>query len=277
MRRINALAIFNALSLIAQLTVAKLIQSKMINPQDTGEVAAKYENLFSPAPVTFGIWGIVYTALGLFCLYHVIIAYKHDKTHPANTILLRMNGFFIMVNLAACAWLIAWSREWLLASVGLIFLQLICLVIIHRRLRIYDPLQPAAFKMAIQFPLSIYLGWISIATIANISAYLTSVNWDGYGVASVQWTVIMITLAVLLSVIMIFAKRNIYFALTVAWGLYGIFLKRKASGDELNTPILIATLSGIGIIVLFSLVRLTKNLTLKKPREIFPVSPSPVK
>ena len=90
MKKIKALAIFNAISLLVQLSVAYFAQAKMISPRDVGEVSAKYESLFTPAGMTFGIWGIIYTTLLLLCLYHIVIAYKHDKPHPANTDLLRV-------------------------------------------------------------------------------------------------------------------------------------------------------------------------------------------
>jgi hypothetical protein len=277
MKKIKALAIFNAVSLLIHISIAYFTQAKMISSQDVGEVSAKYESLFTPAGMTFGIWVIIYTTLGLLCLYHIIIAYKHDKPHPANTDLLRMNGWFIFVNLASAAWLIAWVHEELAVSVVLIFAQLLGLAIIHQRLRLYDPLKPAGLKLATQFPLSIYLGWISIAAIANSSSYLSSIQWDGFGISASKWVIIMMSGAVLLSALMIFARKNIHFGLVVAWGLYGIILKRQAINAELYEPVIITAWAAIGLIFLFSVVQLIRNIGYKKPRELFPSPVTPVK
>ncbi len=279
MRKVKALAIFNALSLIAHLVFVYLVSKKMLNSKDVGEVSAAYESLFTPAGISFSIWGIIYITLGILCLYHIVIAYKHDRQHPANTELMQMNGLFILVNLCSAGWLVAWTREMLLVSLALIFLQLLCLVLIHRRLGIYDPLKPAELKTATHFPLSVYLGWISIATIANTASYLTAIGWDedGFGLSPVQWTIIMISVAALLSLLMIFRYRNIYFALTIAWGLYGLVVKRQATGSDSETPILLCAWIAIGIIVLLSIIQVVRNIHTKKEGEIFPSAAAPIK
>ncbi|MEP6648073.1 MAG: hypothetical protein ABJC12_13370, partial [Saprospiraceae bacterium] len=272
MRKIKALAIFNALSLIVHLLFVYLVMTKTINRLDVAEVSAKYESLFTPAGLTFSIWGIIYIIIGILCLYHIVIAYKHEKWHPANTELLQMNGFFIVLNLASAAWLVAWTQERLFLTIPLILLQLISLIIIHRRLGIYDPQKPLELKVATHFPMSIYFGWISIATIANVSSYLTAIGWDGWGLSAVQWTVIMISAAILLTLIMIFARKNIYFGLAVAWGLYGIIKKRETANADLYDPIITSAWAGIGIIFISSVIQVIRNLSRKKLPVIFPTT-----
>ncbi|HEV7783036.1 MAG TPA: hypothetical protein VGO58_17290 [Chitinophagaceae bacterium] len=279
MRKVKALAIFNALSLIVQLTMVYLTGAKMVNQKNVGEVSAEYETLFTPAGISFSIWGIIYITLGLLCLYHIVIAYKHDKQHPANTELLQMNGLFILVNLASAAWLVAWTQERLLVSLLLIFFQLVCLAVIHRRLNIYDPLKPPELKTATHFPLSVYLGWITIAAIANTASYLTAIGWDedGFGLSPVQWTIIMISVAIIISVVMIFLHRNIYFALTVAWGLYGIILKRQAAGSDNDAAVVLSGWTGIAIIVVSSVIQLARNIHHRRKPAIFPTAATPLK
>lgn len=277
MRKIKALAIFNALSLIVQLSFVYLTMTKAINRLDTGEVSDKYLSLFTPAGMTFAIWGIIYITLGILCLYHIVIAYKHDRSHPANTELLQINGLFIVLNLASAAWLVAWTNERLSFTIPLILLQLLCLIIIHQRMGIYDPRKPSELKIATHFPMSIYLGWISIATIANASSYLTAMGWDGAGLTPVQWTVIMIAVAILLSLFMIFARKNIYFGLTVAWGLFGIIQKISSANLNLYDPIITTAWAGVGVILISSVLQLVRNLTLKKLPKIFPSAANPVK
>ncbi|MEO7983095.1 MAG: hypothetical protein ABI688_03330 [Bacteroidota bacterium] len=277
MKKIKALAIFNAVSLLIHISIAYFIQAKMISNQDVGEVSAKYESLFTPAGITFGIWGIIYITLCVLCLYHIIIAYKHDKPHPANTDLLRINGWFILVNLASAAWLIAWVHEELALSVVLIFVQLLGLAIIHQRLHLYDPLKPASLKLATQFPISIYLGWISIAAIANTSSYLSSIKWDGFGISASKWAIILISASLFLSALMIFVRKNIHFGLVIAWGLYGIIVKRQATDTELYEPVIITAWTAMGLILLFSVVQLIRNISYKRPRDLFPAPVTPIK
>ncbi len=277
MIKIKVLAIFNAVALIIQLAVTYLVQTKTIKRLDVGEVSAKYETLLTPANFTFAIWGLIYTLLVILCLYHIVIAYKHEKYHPANKELLKMGSLFIVVNLASAAWMIAWVNEQLLISVMLIVLQLLCLVIIHIQLKMYNTFKAAGLKVCNQFPLSIYLGWICIAAITNISSYLSSQQWTGFGLPATQWAVIMISIAVFLSTVMILIRRNIYFALVIAWGLYGIVVKRDRIDPDLYASVIITAWAGIGIILVLSLIQLIKNMYHKKPRETFPAAHFPLK
>jgi len=277
MKKIKALAIFNALSLIAHITMAYFIQHKLVNQKDVGDVFSQHETLFTPADITFGVWGIIYTALGILCLYHIVIAYKHDKWHPSNADLERMGLFFIIANLASAAWLVAWTQERLLVSLILVFLQLICLAGIHIRLRMYDRSRPAGSKTCTQFPISIYLGWITMTVIANAAAYLVAIGWDGWELTPPQWTLIMISVSVAISLIMIYFRHNIYFGFVVAWTLYGIILNVSDANTNANDNVKNTAWMGLGLIVLSCLIQVFSNSRYRKPREIFPSAPAPLK
>jgi hypothetical protein len=271
MRRIKALAIFNAVSFIIQVIFTYFAQSGYFSNLTVGAVSARHETLVTPAGLTFAIWGVIYTSLAILCLYHIIMAYKHDLTNPANHELSRMGNLFILLNLGAAAWLVAWTREIMLLSVILIFFQLICLIIIHIRLHIYSPTKAASVKVAMQFPLSIYLAWISMATVANMASFLSSTGWDGFGVAGYQWAIGMIAVALIISAFMILARRDVYFGLVTAWFLFGLVKKREGISGVENESIVITAYAGIGIMLLLSIYQLVKNVRYKNPREIFPV------
>lgn len=277
MRKIKALAIFNTLSLIVHFAVTYFVMTRSINQLDVSEVSARYETLFTPAGITFSIWGIIYLLTGLFCLYHIIAAYKHDKTHSANNRLLKINGLFIILNLATAAWLVAWTQERLLIALGLIIIQLFCLMAINLRLRIYDPLRSAEFKLIAQVTFSIYFAWISIATIANAASWLKSIGWDGWGLTAVQWTFVMISIAIVLALLMIFVRRNVYFGLVVAWALFGIVQKRAPLDEHSDEPIITAAWAGVGVIFICSVIQLVRNMGRRKKLELFPSATTSLK
>ncbi len=277
MKKLKALSIFNALSLLIHIGVAYLVQAKMVNDLNVGEVSAKYESLFTPAGITFAIWGLIYISLLIMCLYHIVIAYKHDSPHPANTELLRIGSMFILVNIASAAWLIAWVNEYLPATVLLIVIQLLGLLIINRRLNIYDPLKPTGLKLTTQFALSIYFAWICVATIANIATYLTAIQWDGFGQPALQWAAIMICTTILIAVLMILIRKNVLFGLVVAWALYGITVKRQSLNTDSYEPLTVIAWCGIGLLIPLCIFQLIRNINYKKPKAIFPSYPAPVK
>ena len=277
MRRIKAIAIFNAVSFIIQLVFSYLAQSGSLSSETVSSVSAKYETLVTPAGMTFAIWGIIYTALAVLCLYHIVMAYKHDLTNPANHEVARMGNLFIIVNLAAAAWLYAWTSEMMVLTVVLMLTQLSGLILLHIKLGIYSLSKAPSVKVATEFPLAIYLGWISMATIANLSSFLASRGWDGFGIAPHQWSIIMIIVAVVLSSWIILFRRNFYFGLVTAWFLFGLIKKRQAADAAGNNMIITAAWIAMGLLMALSVLQLIRNLTYKKPRKGFPVAESSLK
>jgi len=212
MKKTQILAILNLLALIIHVTLSYLTQFNLINDQAVGQVSDAYDSLFTPAGITFAIWGVIYTALLFFCIYHIRMAFKQAHTHRANEHVQRMGVWFILNNIGAAAWLVVWTKGLIPASVGLIIFQLITLIIINQRLNIYDPYSRTDSKIFTQFPLSIYFGWLTIATIANISVYLVYSDWKGFGLhySPIEWTRIMIGVAVFLTVSVLFTRRNVF-------------------------------------------------------------------
>jgi hypothetical protein len=272
MKKFKALAVFNAVCFLIQIAAAYLIQSAAFNTKSVGDVSDRYESLFTPAGMTFAIWGVIYTLLGMFCLYHIVIAFKHDKDDPSNDDLLKIGNLFILVNLAGAAWMWVWVNEYMIASVVLIYLQLLCLGSIHKRLNMYDPMRSAASKLSTMVPLSVYFGWMTIASIANSSSYLAATGWDGFGIAETYWAVIMIGIAVIITLVVIIGFRNYYFGLPIAWGLYGISVKRSGAGDLSNHVVVIASIIALAVILLACLVQIIRNINYKPHQPMFPAT-----
>lgn len=247
MKSIRTLAILNGLFFLVHLVPSQLTQLELLNNQTIGDVSAKYPTLFTPAGITFSIWGLIYLALTAFCIYHLVQAYKADAAHEANRDLKRIGYLFILNNLATGAWTIAWVYEWLVVSVALMLVQLVTLLAIQLRLGIYDPTRSAASRWFTQFPLSIYFGWILIATVANVSAMLVGVGWDGFGLPAAWWAITMLVAATLLTLLVVLARLNPFVGLVTIWAFYGIILKQRQL-DLPSSPELITT-AWIGIVI----------------------------
>ena len=257
-------AIFNAISLAIHIATSYFTQLKLINSTDVGQVSDRYPSLFTPAGFTFSIWGLIYLALVSLCVYHLICAYKKSQSHPANLDLSGIGWRFVVNNIATTLWLIAWTNEMMIASAILIIVQLITLIQMHRRLFIHDATRELPSKVFTQFPLSIYFGWITIATIANIATVLTARSWDGWGVSDINWTMTMVAIAVLLTIWVMNRRRNVVYGLVIIWGIFGILSKRKSVDSSEYEPIIYVCYGGmvmIGIACLFTLVR---NLRIRK-------------
>ncbi len=260
MTRTQKLAVFNAVAFFIHLLLSWLTQLKLINTKNVGEVSDQYPSLFTPSGETFIIWSIIYISLAAFCIYHLIKVYKKHISHPANTDINKLGSLFIINNIATAAWLIIWVNEYVTASVILIVIQLTTLIMMHLRLNIHDASRKFESKIFTQFPLSIYLGWISIATIANISTWLVSIGWSGWGVSPINWTITMIAVAVLLTIGVINRRKNVFFGLVVIWALYGILTKRTAVDAQAYEPIIVVSWIGMAIIALACIFGLLRNL-----------------
>lgn len=266
MIKTRVLAISNLLALLLHITFSYLSQAKVINSVDVGEISDAYDSLFTPAGVTFAIWGVIYTALLFFTVYHLLMAFRKPAEHFANRSVRKISFWFIVNNVAAAAWLIVWTQNRITESVALIFFQLLSLVVIHLRLNIHDPEANPASKIFTQFPLSIYFGWLTIAAIANTCIFFVPYSWSGSGLhySAFQWTRIIIGVAVFLSVWIIFARRNVFFGLVIIWALYGIILKRQSVNALRYESIINTAWIGIAIVGMACLLQLIFNITDRK-------------
>lgn len=279
MKKTQILSILNFVALVIHVTLSYFTQFKLINQQDVGQVSDAYDSLFTPAGITFAIWGVIYTALLFFCIYHIRMAFKQEETHHANENVLRIGAWFILNNIGAAAWLIVWTKGLITASVGLIIFQLLTLIIIHFKLNIHDPHSKTDSKIFTQFPLSIYFAWLTIATIANISVYLLASGWKGFGLdySPIEWTRIMIGIAVFLTALVVFTRRNVFFGLVIIWALYGIILKRESLNAAVYADVIKTARMGLGIIAACCTIQFLQNITAKKKSPPFPQTASSAK
>ncbi|HVU55114.1 MAG TPA: hypothetical protein VHD83_08655 [Puia sp.] len=282
MKNIRLLAIINFWAFLIHLAFVYFTQTKMINDVDVSEISARHHTLFTPAPITFAIWGLIYFLLLILCIYHIFTAFKYPDTHLANEHTHRMGGLFILCNLTTAAWLYCWTHAWLGFSLGLIAFQLILLIAMNVRLHIYDRDAGAASKIFTQLPLSIWFAWITIATIASAAVYLDAIGWSGMGLTSVQWTQIMIGVAAFIGMCVVLGRRNIFFGLVVLWALCGIILERTKDGTPDYPEIVLVAEVSLVLMAIGCLIQLARNLSfrrhhLRRHYPLFPEAPHPLK
>lgn len=219
-------------ALVLVITVNWLANWLPIGGVKTGEVSALYESLFTPAGFTFGIWGVIYTGLLIYAIYQALPA------QSGNLMLRDVGRLFTANSLLNCAWLIAWHMQLLSASLLIMFAILISLVMIYRKLRQNDGVSPF-----VSLPFSIYLAWISVASIANISALQTAMDMNDTGLASIHWTLVKLAIAGAIGSAMVILKRDIAFALVIGWAAYGISVKQMATPEVHGAALTLAILT----------------------------------
>ena len=272
MKKTRLLSFFNLLALAAHIAVAYLTQLRIIGDQNPGDVSELYNSLFTPADATFGIWGLIYTGLLLFCIYHFIMSSRHGEYHYANVCTQRIGPWFVLNNLGAVAWLFLWTNEMFNLSVLFIFFQLITIIIIHLRTGIHDPYSSDDLKVFTQFPLSVYFGWLTFAAVANTSIFLLSSGWRGFGLhyTPLEWTRIVVGATVFLTLVVMFTRRNVFYGLAMMWGLYGIILKRKSVNPHQYSDLIVTAWIGMGIIAVSCIIQFILNISAKVKSPFFP-------
>lgn len=251
--RIGILQILNILSFIAMIVVNGLADFLPINGQTTGQVADQYPNLFVPASITFSIWLLIYSLLFLFCMYEGSTLFENEKkVMDKKERVVEIIGYrFIVSCVLNIAWIIAWHYHLLLLSVIIMLGLLVTLIAIFLQVHKAGTYAGRKARWFVYAPFSIYLGWITVATIANISAYLISIGWNRFNIAEWVWACIMIIAATMLGMLMLIRFNNIFYALTIAWGLFGIVMRQQSAQSELNATAVTA-LAGSGLLVLFT-------------------------
>ena len=211
----------NIVAFIVTLVVNGLAGTTILNGRTTAEVSDLYSSPFTPAGYVFGIWGIIYALLTVFVIYQALPKQKNKHFQKQISVL------FILSSLFNIVWLFLWQYDHIIWSVVVMFALLATLSTIYLRLGIGKSSAVRTEKLCVHLPFSVYLGWISIATIANISVALTAASWDRFGIEAATWAVIIIGVAVVLSLIMLATRRDVAFNLVVVWALLGILVNQS--------------------------------------------------
>ncbi|MDD3959857.1 MAG: tryptophan-rich sensory protein [Clostridiaceae bacterium] len=247
---LRVLIIVSFVLMVAANAIATLVK---INGQTTAEVSDAYGNLFAPAGITFSIWSVIYTLLLAYAIYQLIFFAKNRDADSHRT-MVRIGVLFILSSIINTAWIICWHYELFIITVALIFALLLCLILISMSLR--KKKLSLAEKILVRLPFSIYFGWITVASIANVTTFLVSIEWPGLGLSEMLWTVIMLVAGTLIAAGTVLFAKDLFYGLTVVWAYAGIVIKHldPEGFDGEYLPIIIVACVCIAILLLESIV-----------------------
>jgi hypothetical protein len=248
------LSIINSILFAAVVYVNTLAVTLPINGKSTGELSDQYPNLFVPAGFTFSIWGVIYLLLFIFVVYQIWVSFNKKAVQKLSV---QSQVLFGITNILNMSWILAWHYELVTLSVLIMIAFLTTLIILFLN---NEKIQNKSLldKIAIDTPVNVYLGWISVATIANITTLFVTLGWTGSPLTESTWTIIMISIGAALAVIMLSIRTNFAYALVIIWAFYGIFSKRQASENPeiaQTALILIAIIAFSFVYILFKKLR----------------------
>ena len=222
----RTLQICNLLALIFTLIINYLSNTGIFNGNTMASVSANYQNLFTPAGYAFSIWGIIYIGLFFFVIYQGRSIFK--KTAD-DEMVMQIGWWFVISCFANSIWILAWLYDFTGFSVLIMFILLFSLIQIVVRTEMELTLIPLKKIAFLWWPFAIYSGWVTVASIANISAYLTKIGWEGFGISDVSWAIIMICIAGVINLLMIWGRNMREFGLVGIWALVAVAVANSDS------------------------------------------------
>ena len=239
------------ITIVATLVVNGLANVLPINGQNTGEISDRFHVYFVPAGYVFSIWGLIYVGLIAYAIYQALPA---QRMNPR----LRSTGWWISLGgLANIAWIFLWHYNHFTMTLVAMLILLGTLIITYLNLGIGRSKTSATETWMARVPFSIYLGWITVATVANITDVLDFIKWDRFGIEPEIWMSIVLLAVLVISALMNFIRRDIAYTLVILWALAGISIKQA------GIPAVV-----IPTWVTFGLVALTLAVALFRPKKV---------
>lgn len=250
MMKLLAPRLLALVAFVFMLVMNVLATTLPLNGQATNEISDRYDTLFAPIGFTFAIWGVIYLLLGVYTVVQVV---------ADNSVIRTITPWFIASSVLNGAWIVAWHYEALWLAAVIIVALLWTLIRINQKTTANRTTLGATF--AIRVPFAVYFGWVTVATVANISALLVQAGFsEGFFFSAEVWTVIILAVAALIGSVTALINSSASYALVLVWAFWGI-LSRHLAADEWNQefPLVILTvqilLPLLGIFSILALIR----------------------
>jgi len=257
------LQVGNFIIVILTIIVNMLAVIVPLNDMTTQDLSDALPNLFVPAGITFSIWSVIYLLLIVFAVYQARGLFS-DVELPT-PYLEDIHYLFIINGLANMAWIFLWHYQFVALSLIALVVVFGSLMMMYLNLDIGKREVPLTNKLAVHVPISVYFGWSTVALVANVNATLVDLdlvtNNTFLGIAEGIWTIIIIAVVVLITLAVIYDRKDIGYSLVIMWALFGIYLKRIVANapygvreDIAYTALLGAVIVGLGLVLRYGQV-----------------------
>jgi hypothetical protein len=212
------------LTILVTITINILANALPINGLNTGQISDTFHVYFVPAGYVFAIWGIIYIGLIAYAVYQALPAQRENPR-------LQATGWWIdLGGLANSMWIFLWHYQQFVATLGAMLILLATLIAVYLRLGIGQTKVTTGETWAVRVPFSIYLGWITVATVANVSDVLDFLKWNQFGISAASWMVVILGAVLVIAGLMNFLRRDVAYALVILWALAGIAARFPREG-----------------------------------------------
>lgn len=262
-RKYTTIKIAVVLTYLIMVAVNALASILPINGLDTGQISDSFPNLFAPAGLTFSIWGLIYLLLAAYTLYQLGL-FQIDQGAAKSELFAKIGVLFALSSLANAAWILAW--HYLNIALSLLLMLVILALLAKINLIIgLEELTPRE-RFFIRLPFNVYFGWITVATIANVTALLVFSGWNQFGFSDVVWMLLIVPVGAIIGLLTMFSFKSIAYGLVIIWAYLGIVVKHtSAAGFAGQYPaVIIATVISIVALLaaeIYLLLKGSKRIT----------------
>ncbi len=243
--------ILTAVTFAAMVTVNALANILPINGVNTGQVSDSYPNLYAPAGVTFSIWGLIYLLLAVYTVYQ-LIQLKSGKPESKTELLNKIGIYFSVSSAANIIWIFSWHHYLIPLTMLLMIVILICLIMIMQEIN--KEKISSKEKLLIRLPFSVYFGWITVATIANMTTLLVDLGWNRFGISEQIWTILIIIVGAVIAGITTIKNGDIAYGFVPVWAYIGIIIKHVSEDGFAGQYIGIIITAYICIAIIFTVI-----------------------
>lgn len=235
----------NIVGLVGVLLINYLANALPIGGMNTGELSDLYPSLITPVGLTFSIWGVIYILLTIFVIRQSRGFFNNENTPPEYVG--KIKWWFGVNCLLNMAWIFAWHYRHVTLSLLIMLGILTSLLIIYQRLGVGKRTEAGRSERYGVWPaFSIYMGWITVATIVNVSVWLIDLGWTGWGLTNEAWAILMLIVSFLIGALILFRRGDLWYNLVLIWAYVGIMIKQMAPpGDFLNIAFIALALAAI--------------------------------
>ena len=251
----NKIKILVVITYILMIVINVLANSLPINGIDTGAISDAYPNLFAPAGLTFAIWGVIYLLLGMFSFYQLGIINKNSQV--SDELLNKVGMLFSISSVVNSIWIFSWHYKIIPLSMLLMIALLVLLIKIVNAIR--EEELSRVDKLFVKVPFSIYFGWITVATIANATILLVSLNWNAFGIAQPIWATIIVAVGAVIGILTILKNSDYFYGLVIIWAYYGIIIKHTTTFESMYPSVILTATICIVVVLAANIYAFVKK------------------
>jgi benzodiazapine receptor len=215
-------SVINLVAVLVTIGVNILATTLPLNNRDTGEISDQYPVLTTPAGYAFSIWSLIYLGLIVFAFFQIQAA---NRDNPR---VVRITPLFWLSCICNIGWLFTWHYEILWLNIIFMLVLLVSLIQIYLRLRAGSDLISSSERWMLWAPFSLYLGWVTVATIVNISVVLYAAGWQDTGTLGAILAAVVFLVAAGIGTLVVRVYNDYAYSAVIIWALVAIALKHSA-------------------------------------------------